>query len=288
MCFNPRTRVGCDDMSGRQALTTYQFQSTHPRGVRLVHSPPFSRYAMFQSTHPRGVRPESTLRKRPTSVRFQSTHPRGVRLIFFGFHGFYSFVSIHAPAWGATSNSAKIMGWRTGFNPRTRVGCDRPKRQGSTSGFPFQSTHPRGVRPVTGGMAAISANKFQSTHPRGVRPASPSRPPLCQQVSIHAPAWGATAARPGCKAGLPGFNPRTRVGCDVDAQLNAGPEGTFQSTHPRGVRRTTRKKVSSSSSFQSTHPRGVRPARACAVCPRGAVSIHAPAWGATKSRLAMT
>ena len=55
-------------------------------------------------------------------------------------------------------------------------------------------------------------------------------------VSIHAPAWGATY--PGVMHGqlFPGFNPRTRVGCDLIKQATGCDMGQFQSTHPRGVR----------------------------------------------------
>ena len=34
MCFNPRTRVGCDASSSANLLQGVEFQSTHPRGVR--------------------------------------------------------------------------------------------------------------------------------------------------------------------------------------------------------------------------------------------------------------
>ncbi len=35
-CFNPRTREGCDDAYRRAYDSLRMFQSTHPRGVRLV------------------------------------------------------------------------------------------------------------------------------------------------------------------------------------------------------------------------------------------------------------
>ena len=35
-CFNPRTRVGCDKYRESGKLDDLKFQSTHPRGVRLV------------------------------------------------------------------------------------------------------------------------------------------------------------------------------------------------------------------------------------------------------------
>ena len=102
-CFNPRTRVGCDVYRDAAKRGEDMFQSTHPRGVR------------------RWLR---AVWRMPSS--FQSTHPRGVRLKYYGLYVLKSYVSIHAPAWGATP-----AGWcrpRSGgtcFNPRTRVGCDK-------------------------------------------------------------------------------------------------------------------------------------------------------------------
>ena len=167
------------------------------------------------------------------------------------------------------------------FNPRTRVGCD-----------------------LYNILIALSFFEFQSTHPRGVRHSAHHGACIDKQVSIHAPAWGATswARTPSCCAllfqsthprgvrrrphgsGLAsgGFNPRTRVGCDMDASMPSGPPVMFQSTHPRGVRRRngsrrvpdaprfnprTRvgcdcrgyRQETTASKFQSTHPRGVRP-----------------------------
>ena len=145
-----------------------------------------------------------------------------------------------------------------GFNPRTRVGCDYCMPKVTFVMALFQSTHPRGVRRALSGRGSITC-RFQSTHPRGVR------------LHFHAISLPEGA----------GFNPRTRVGCDGPGQADVGQGVMFQSTHPRGVRLSALISSSAVFLFQSTHPRGVRPARACAVCPRGAVSIHAPAWGAT-------
>ena len=81
-------------------------------------------------------------------------------------------------------------------------------------------------------------------------------------VSIHAPARGATrAAAFGTGAGR-GFNPRAREGRDRSAAAMPSNPAPFQSTRPRGAR-----------------PRHQRPARR-----RAAVSIHAPARGATPPR----
>ena len=80
--FNPRTRVGCDPRLTWKALQRQLFQSTHPRGVRRpLLCPTKSGLPVFQSTHPRGVRPKQD--------SANNAHLLGV--------------SIHAPAWGATS-----------------------------------------------------------------------------------------------------------------------------------------------------------------------------------------
>ena len=55
----------------------------------------------------------------------------------------------------------------------------------------------------------------------------------------------------------------------------------FQSTHPRGVRPNADKDNIETFKFQSTHPRGVRRGQAFRSGLPHAVSIHAPAWGAT-------
>ena len=104
--------------------------------------------------------------------------------------------------------------------------------------------------------------------------------PVADQVSIHAPARGAT-----------------------DSEFADAHYLTFQSTHPRGVRQEREEFVlprdevsihapargatidpgagTCGSLFQSTHPRGVRLARADGVDSLPPVSIHAPARGAT-------
>ena len=55
----------------------------------------------------------------------------------------------------------------------------------------FQSTHPRGVRPVEFDDM-IHRVIFQSTHPRGVRHSSYVSHQKFESISIHAPARGAT------------------------------------------------------------------------------------------------
>jgi len=146
----------------------------------------------------------------------------------------------------------------------------------------FQSTHPRGVRPATTRRISCPHFEFQSTHPRGVRLGFKSRlrhhnfsfnprtregcdatrinyGGIRLQVSIHAPARGATMA-PLAKAA------RIRM---------------FQSTHPRGVRLCTGiykslfQQVSIHAPARGATQLGYRYYTAVGV------SIHAPARGAT-------
>ena len=163
VCFNPRTRVGCD-------LTAFSLVSNF--GVS-IHAPVWGATdradavilaMMFQSTHPCGVRLSSMYLTRRdlsfnprtrvgcdlllasclASAKFQSTHPCGVRLR-------WTLLCIVPVC----------------FNPRTRVGCDLMM------------------------MKRLMRGLFQSTHPGGVRQ---PKPKPCKQcgVSIHAPVWGAT------------------------------------------------------------------------------------------------
>ena len=125
---------------------------------------------------------------------------------------------------------------------------------------------------------------FQSAPPRGGRPESEGGNVRTTQVSIRAPAWGAT--RPGCTSAScpnkfqsapprggrhdkrriigdphrgPCFNPRPRVGGDRPRFCTSSMDSLFQSAPPRGGR------LGSS-----------------AVLANGrVVSIRAPAWGAT-------
>ena len=235
---------------------------------------------------------------------FQSTHPRGVRLVRLASICKVFLVSIHAPAWGATSGFAVWKKSRTSFNPRTRVGCDaaafgglfelggfNPRTRvgcdarlhcvGSVHGGRFQSTHPRGVRPVVSycwfdcyerfqsthprGVrractctVSNATSAFQSTHPRGVRLSSDVTFNRYLDVSIHAPAWGATPPwnrRTLCRSS---FNPRTRVGCDAPNGRNSMTVRVSIHAPAWGATGTNRVITAGSSLFQSTHPRGVR------------------------------
>ncbi len=209
---------------------------------------------------------------------FQSTRPRGARRRGLVEGHVTVVVSIHAPAWGATfavsvaqpldQVSIHAPAWGATF-PRCTVSLDRR----------FQSTRPRGARPVSTGVSRITL-LFQSTRPRGARHCGRWPKPCRHNVSIHAPAWGATPSRCRLAPSPCRFNPRARVGRDACECVERPGCQQFQSTRPRGARPA---------------PEDQAPVRRC-FNPRARVgrdlvdnpgyeyedvSIHAPAWGAT-------
>ena len=101
------------------------------------------------------------------------------------------------------------------------------------------------------------------------------------EVSIHAPARGATGyvRRPANRPQR--FNPRARAGRDANAAFGAPDDNLFQSTRPRGARPSSYDCTAARLWFQSTRPRGARPGNMAILPQQRGVSIHAPARGAT-------
>ncbi len=122
----------------------------------------------FQSTLPRGERPEGNSSSY-LHHGFQSTLPRGERRKLQTIFLFYPYfnprspvgsdlpellpeipakISIHAPPWGAT-NILQIYSDRWDyFNPRSPVGSDLFLLDFNVLSVLFQSTLPRGERPL--------------------------------------------------------------------------------------------------------------------------------------------
>ena len=129
-CFNPRTRMGCDFPLRQNVDAADWFQSTHPHGVRQSVDIQRKNTIRFQSTHPHGVRPHQQATQRVGGC----FNPRTRMGCDNG--GFRKVrrrnVSIHAPAWGATTVFALRVITTACFNPRTRMGCDL-RRQKSVS-----------------------------------------------------------------------------------------------------------------------------------------------------------
>ncbi len=81
------------------------------------------------------------------------------------------------------------------------------------------------------------------------------------------------------------FNPRARAGRDTGEISSFTLSSEFQSTRPRGARPKCPAGHGTFAMFQSTRPRGARPKPPGRTPPGSAVSIHAPARGATAAWL---
>ncbi len=210
--FNPRTHVGCDftlapcacalEISihaptwGATLVTNFydfvsRFQSTHPRGVRLMMIGIVTAEFNFNPRTHVGCdllllalvqflgnfNPRThvgcdflSLRCMPTNPEFQSTHPRGVRrgqatttITVVNFNP-----RTHV---GCDFRINRGLTFRTNFNPRTHVGCDI-RADASRGG------HQISIHAPTWGATKITINLC-----------------LMSGISIHAPTWGATACQ---------------------------------------------------------------------------------------------
>ncbi len=281
--FNPRPRAGGDDDWASAGEGGTAFQSTPPRGGRLGQQIRIiDLFAVSIHAPARGA------------TRWGWRAARRGR------------VSIHAPARGATAlGQPRRARGAPGFNPRPRAGGDKSSTPCLTSHPKFQSTPPRGGRP-RGRCPLASRFPFQSTPPRGGRrPATTCRPN--RQVSIHAPARGATDGVEVGAYAAPGVSIHAPARGATRSTSASARGGRFQSTPPRGGRLarrearqareavsihapargatpTPRACASRSSRFQSTPPRGGRRGDSPNLS-RWKVSIHAPARGATAEGL---
>ena len=166
------------------------------------------------------------------------------------------FVSIHAPARGATSSACRsVLCSKFQF---TRPRGARQWRPVKSHWFvAFQFTRPRGARPRDVGTTRITS-KFQFTRPRGAR----QRSSACRRSENLFQFTRPRGARP------------SSFSLSLDFFV-------FQFTRPRGARRSRRAKMWRKRGFQFTRPRGARLVRRLRAEAGHMVSIHAPARGAT-------
>ena len=234
-CFNPRTREGCDRQSG---------PDQHTDNLVSIHAPA------------RGATQRATLMILRNEVSIHAPARGATRFLVAGcWHGggfnprtregcdtfagiceqLAKIVSIHAPARGATRSCGRRVTGTSSFNPRTRVGCDLFCVMYMRFVFSFNPRTRVGCDPSPDEVqrycdVSIHAPAWGATQHRCGRDHA-------DHVSIHAPAWGATRA---------GDTPRGRGRVSIHAPawgatvmlMTATPRRRlFQSTHPRGVRR---------------------------------------------------
>ena len=198
-------------MSPSSRITPRSFQSTHPRGVRLI-LPPIEVAA--PSFNPR-TREGCDKIKNAEALRTRSFNPRtreGCDLPALRLREPERAVSIHAPARGATGKRRNHPHFCQSFNPRTREGCDVLLRH--------KDIISKGFNPRT----REGCDMFTDYRIFSICCFNPRTREGCDlllllllytlDVSIHAPARGATI-------------------WPSDWRLR---RKMFQSTHPRGVR----------------------------------------------------
>ena len=144
-------------------------------------------------------------------TQFQSTLPHGERRSSLFFVSIHSPVSIHAPAWGATSVSCSKAVGRAVSIHAPAWGATLPMDV-HCRGYEFQSTLPHGER-LSRRKADLPICWFQSTLPHGERHGLRAKNLVHDSVSIHAPAWGATPCDDSSSCSSC-FNPRSRMGSD--------------------------------------------------------------------------
>ena len=149
-------------------------------------------------------------------------------------------VSIHAPGRGATSS----------------------KSGHSSKPYPFQFTHPGGVRQARADIIR-QVEGFNSRTREG-----------CDHFTSDGRAIKAR------------FNSRTREGCDDGTAFYGYSDAMFQFTHPGGVRPIAAiVALGVYFWFQFTHPGGVRQSAEAEKSKGKGVSIHAPGRGATPTQV---
>ena len=167
VCFNPRSHMGSDVLS---CLHGNHFLGFNPRSHmgsdRLFFALWLAR-ALFQSTLPHGERQDAAKRNGGV-VWFQSTLPHGERLSYSTMiQPLSSFNPRSHMGSDVTTNTNLLRG--LGFNPRSHMGSDQSEDESINQNKKFQSTLPHGERHVGQGYGTLTQN-----------------------VSIHAPTWGAT------------------------------------------------------------------------------------------------
>ena len=259
-------------------LSTMRFQSTLPRRERRVNRMVNYMKKQFQSTLPRRERPrwryllrirnqfQSTLPRRErhrndtafgTFILFQSTLPRRERPSCGWICLSTLSISIPAPAKGVTEKRCtKLLEWKFQSTLPRRERHAFPDL--SVLKIVFQSTLPRRERHVKR-RRELTWKRFHSTLPRRERLSDTFYKPLTN-ISIHAPAKGATTI------------------CFITVVI-----GKFQSTLPRRERRWQNCIYDDAWNFNPRSREGSDVFRFSDSDSKIAISIHAPAKGATLS-----
>ena len=166
--------------------SSFQFQSTRPRGTRPVMPGSSSGLPSF-NPRVRGGRDSRQSTRASRTARF-NPRVRGGRDSLSNFETAYDPVSIHASAGDATGKNLQFFPGIS-FNPRVRGGRDLD-RACNLDFVLFQSTRPRGTRRVRADRRRQSASF--NPRVRGGRDMLILHADFASRVSIHASAGDAT------------------------------------------------------------------------------------------------
>ena len=189
--FNPRAHAGRDARFSVSSTMNALFQSTRPRGARPSARRSISRHGVCFNPRAHAGRDAYKSATVHTHKRFQSTRPRGARQSCHRPNMAEASVSIHAPTRGATDMTASTAGANSRFNPRAHAGRDRFPLESLTLQSSFNPRAHAG-RDKGSNTTSQRFTLFQSTRPRGARPIQFCMSRGDVMVSIHAPTRGAT------------------------------------------------------------------------------------------------
>ena len=166
--FNPRSRVGSD--SGPIANL--------PTHAISIHAPAWGATAVWRIGKLR--------------IKFQSTLPRGERRGVLNEGMVDVYFNPRSRVGSDAVSPAELGGGGADFNPRSRVGSDCECRASSRNLHDFNPRSRVGSDRASSWLPDTTI-PFQSTLPRGERQLGVIAQQLQAIISIHAPAWGATA-----------------------------------------------------------------------------------------------
>ena len=168
-------------------------------------------------------------------------------------------ISIHAPAWGATTVHYLTSIINLLFQSTLPHG-ERPMRSKfSIELDEFQSTLPHGER-LLDPLYGEAAIEFQSSLPHGERLRLAESPQPSPYFNPRSRMGSDGLSRQHCFLHRWHFNPRSRMGSDDTIAVHPAHLTSFQSTLPHGERPSSDDLRSRMIIFQSTLPHGERPA----------------------------
>ena len=297
-CFNSRSRMGSDPKTPRPPTSPRRFQFTLPHGERRGASATSTTAGRFQFTLPHGERPLRLAR--PAGLHRVSIHaPAWGATSLAVFAEGRDGVSIHAPAWGATTLRS-LSSLPTVFQFTLPHGERRDARMGGLPPRRFNSRSRMGSD-LASWLFLLFVGEFQFTLPHGERLDR-------EQALLRAEAFQFTLPH-GERLRLVDrsldfrrFNSRSRMGSDIWPGRPRSARLCFNSRSRMGSDLSVSSSIIVRTGFNSRSRMGsdalfladVKKKRSfnsrsrmgsdkewSARQARGRVSIHAPAWGAT-------